>query len=150
MRDYRVDYELEVLAEDKKRNEQVTALLTANEKLAERIRNLRYDAADYEDDLASARKAFGEMLKERDVALAEVEEQKRKRGVLQKLYEELRLNNQALRIDHDLRMELGDALWYLTRLGAEHGLMLSRVVAANLGKLRERYPDGFVKGGGVR
>lgn len=50
----------------------------------------------------------------------------------------------------ELRKELGDVLWYLTDLCTEHGLTLADVAAANIAKLQRRYPDGFVKGGGVR
>jgi NTP pyrophosphatase (non-canonical NTP hydrolase) len=46
--------------------------------------------------------------------------------------------------------ELGDVLWYVANLARLHGLSLSEVAAFNLRKLRKRYPDGFVLGGGVR
>lgn len=49
-----------------------------------------------------------------------------------------------------LKKELGDVLWYLTRLGAEHGIDLRDIAAANMEKLRARYPEGFVEGGGIR
>lgn len=45
--------------------------------------------------------------------------------------------------------ELGDVLWYVTDMCAEHGLTLAEVAEANVAKLRARYPDGFVKGGGI-
>lgn len=49
-----------------------------------------------------------------------------------------------------LCLELGDVLWYLTDLAHQYGLSLADVAEANSRKLRARYPDGFVPGGGVR
>ncbi len=46
--------------------------------------------------------------------------------------------------------EAGDVLWYLTALCRSRGVSLERVAEWNLEKLRIRYPDGFVKGGGNR
>jgi NTP pyrophosphatase (non-canonical NTP hydrolase) len=43
----------------------------------------------------------------------------------------------------DLEKELGDALWCLSVAAASSGLSLERVAAANIEKLRLRYPDGF-------
>ena len=42
-----------------------------------------------------------------------------------------------------LRLELGDVAWYLAAVATCHGLRLSDVLAANIRKLRRRYPDGF-------
>lgn len=42
-----------------------------------------------------------------------------------------------------LREELGDALWYLAMTARGYGIDLSSVAAANVEKLRRRYPDGF-------
>ncbi len=39
--------------------------------------------------------------------------------------------------------ELGDALWCLTGVAAAVGVSLDEVAAANLEKLRRRYPDGY-------
>ena len=39
--------------------------------------------------------------------------------------------------------ELGDALWCLTAVAGAVGLSLDDVAAANLAKLRRRYPDGY-------
>ena len=50
----------------------------------------------------------------------------------------------------DMKKELGDLLWYLTAVASDHGFKLSDVAAANVTKLRTRYPKGFVAGGGVR
>lgn len=46
--------------------------------------------------------------------------------------------------------ELGDVLWYLSLAAESLGLKLSAIAAGNIGKLRARYPDGFVHGGGNR
>jgi len=50
----------------------------------------------------------------------------------------------------DFESEAGDVLWYLANLCRVRGVDLQRVAENNLEKLRRRYPDGFVKGGGVR
>ncbi len=42
-----------------------------------------------------------------------------------------------------LATELGDALWCLTGIAAAVGVSLDEVAAANLEKLRRRYPDGY-------
>ena len=39
--------------------------------------------------------------------------------------------------------ELGDALWCLTTTAAALGISLEAVAAANIAKLRKRYPDGY-------
>lgn len=46
--------------------------------------------------------------------------------------------------------ELGDTLWGLAAACAENGYTLDEVARANIEKLRSRYPDGFVPGGGNR
>lgn len=46
--------------------------------------------------------------------------------------------------------ELGDVLWYVSGMAAAHNVSLSTVADANLAKLRARYPNGFVNGGGNR
>ena len=46
--------------------------------------------------------------------------------------------------------EAGDVLWYLAALCELHSVSLEAVAQANIAKLRQRYPDGFVAGGGVR
>jgi NTP pyrophosphatase (non-canonical NTP hydrolase) len=42
-----------------------------------------------------------------------------------------------------LTIELGDALWCLTAAAGAIGVSLEDVAAANLGKLRRRYPAGY-------
>lgn len=42
-----------------------------------------------------------------------------------------------------LRKELGDVLWYLAAIATVSGFSLDEVAAANVAKLRARYPDGF-------
>lgn len=49
-----------------------------------------------------------------------------------------------------LKKELGDLLWYLTSMAANNGMTLTEIATENDAKLRERYPNGFVPGGGVR
>jgi len=57
----------------------------------------------------------------------------------------------GLPLDADrLKSEIGDVLWYLTDLCAQAGFALADAAQANVAKLRARYPNGFVKGGGVR
>jgi len=42
-----------------------------------------------------------------------------------------------------LRTELGDVLWYIAALCTLYNITLDSVAAANIDKLRKRYPDGF-------
>ena len=49
-----------------------------------------------------------------------------------------------------MKDELGDVLWYLTALASDHGLTLEGIAEHNVAKLAARYPNGFVKGGGIR
>ena len=39
--------------------------------------------------------------------------------------------------------ELGDVLWYLAAVASLEGLSLGDIAAANIAKLRVRYPNGF-------
>lgn len=50
----------------------------------------------------------------------------------------------------DFESEAGDVLWYLSNLCRVRGVSLERVAANNIAKLQKRYPEGFVKGGGIR
>lgn len=42
-----------------------------------------------------------------------------------------------------LEMELGDALWCLTITARTAGLSLEQIAAANITKLRDRFPEGY-------
>lgn len=54
-------------------------------------------------------------------------------------------------IDHEkARKELGDLLYYVARAADVFHFNLSEVAAANIAKLKARYPEGFVEGGGKR
>lgn len=47
-------------------------------------------------------------------------------------------------LDKDaLKKELGDTLWYLSRLADECGLTLQEIAEANIEKSAGRYPEGF-------
>lgn len=47
-------------------------------------------------------------------------------------------------LDHEkLKEELGDVMWYLALIAASMCLTLDSVMAANIDKLRARYPEGF-------
>ncbi len=50
----------------------------------------------------------------------------------------------------DLLGEIGDVLFYLDWIAQRYDLTLQQVADANIAKLKARYPDGFVVGGGVR
>lgn len=46
--------------------------------------------------------------------------------------------------------ELGDVLYYVTRVAHYYGFDLETVADTNYQKLAARYPKGFVEGGGIR
>lgn len=46
--------------------------------------------------------------------------------------------------------ELGDILYYVTVTAYEFGFNLEHVAVTNNKKLAARYPNGFVRGGGIR
>lgn len=46
--------------------------------------------------------------------------------------------------------EMGDVRWYLEYLSIAFGISMQEVEERNVAKLRERYPAGFVTGGGNR
>lgn len=50
----------------------------------------------------------------------------------------------------DVAKELGDVLYYLTRIAGTFGFTLEQIAQMNHDKLKARYPDGFVTGGGIR
>ena len=41
-----------------------------------------------------------------------------------------------------MKLELGDALWHLTRLGELFGFPLEEIMQANIAKLAKRHPEG--------
>ncbi len=45
----------------------------------------------------------------------------------------------------ELVKELGDVLWYIALAGKELGISLDIIAAANIAKLKLRYPRGFSK-----
>jgi NTP pyrophosphatase (non-canonical NTP hydrolase) len=45
--------------------------------------------------------------------------------------------------EEQLKKELGDVLWYVAELCSAFGWSLEEVAAANIDKLRQRYPEGF-------
>lgn len=49
-----------------------------------------------------------------------------------------------------LRKELGDLLWGLSNAASFYGFRLDDIARDNLEKLEQRYPHGFVRGGGIR
>ena len=46
--------------------------------------------------------------------------------------------------------ELSDVLWYLAGMARQFGLSFEGIAVHNIKKLEQRYPEGFVKGGGNR
>lgn len=51
---------------------------------------------------------------------------------------------QGHELDRDgLAKELGDICWYLAETATALGLSLEDIMAANIEKLKRRYPDGF-------
>lgn len=48
----------------------------------------------------------------------------------------------------DVKKELGDVLWYLTKLGHHFGLTLEEIAASNVEKLASRMERGTIKGEG--
>ncbi|MCX5943705.1 MAG: hypothetical protein NTU65_11760 [Cyanobacteria bacterium] len=53
-------------------------------------------------------------------------------------------------IRDDLRLELGDVLWYLAQLASELDLDLEDIAAANLAKLASRMDRNVIGGSGDR
>jgi NTP pyrophosphatase (non-canonical NTP hydrolase) len=53
-------------------------------------------------------------------------------------------------VREDLRLELGDVLWYVAQLATELGLDLDEVAAANLAKLADRANRNVIAGSGDR
>mgnify|MGYP003125574465 FL=1 len=50
----------------------------------------------------------------------------------------------------EAKKELGDVLYYVAMAASNLGLSLDSIAQSNVTKLLSRYPDGFVRGGGVR
>lgn len=46
--------------------------------------------------------------------------------------------------------ELGDVLWYLSNYALTYDIKLEEVAEKNIQKLKDRYPQGFQSGGGIR
>jgi NTP pyrophosphatase (non-canonical NTP hydrolase) len=54
-------------------------------------------------------------------------------------------------LDRDkMKKELGDVYYYLNVIAHLFDIPFEEVAEANTAKLLARYPDGFVKGGGIR
>lgn len=51
---------------------------------------------------------------------------------------------------HHAKRELGDVLYYVAMAARNLGLDLGDIAQDNVDNLRERYPNGFQKGGGIR
>lgn len=54
----------------------------------------------------------------------------------------------TLEVREQLKIEIGDDLWYIARLSRELGFDLSEVAQANLDKLASRKARGVIKGSG--
>lgn len=50
--------------------------------------------------------------------------------------------------DKAIGLELGDALWYLTRLARNHGFTLADIASMNIEKLEDRHKRGALGGQG--
>ncbi|EDO0433950.1 nucleotide pyrophosphohydrolase [Listeria monocytogenes] len=46
---------------------------------------------------------------------------------------------------HELILELGDVMWYVSQLALTLGVSLDEVAERNINKIESRYPDGFNK-----
>ena len=69
-------------------------------------------------------------------------------GLAEEAGEALGLVRKHLFMRHELdtqrlTIELGDALWCLTAAAGAIGVSLEQVAAANIAKLRKRYPTGY-------
>ena len=76
-------------------------------------------------------------------------------GLAEEAGEALGLVRKHLFMNHPLdqarlTIELGDALWCLTAAAGAIGISLESVAAANIAKLRQRYPDGYAEDRSVR
>ena len=50
----------------------------------------------------------------------------------------------------DAKKELGDVLYYVAMAASNLNISLNDIAQANVDKLLSRYPNGFVRGGGIR
>tara|TARA_R100001443_G_scaffold12706_1_gene22399 strand:- start:155 stop:505 length:351 start_codon:yes stop_codon:yes gene_type:complete len=50
----------------------------------------------------------------------------------------------------DAKKELGDVLYYVAMAASNLNISLNDIAQANVAKLLSRYPNGFVRGGGIR
>jgi NTP pyrophosphatase (non-canonical NTP hydrolase) len=69
-------------------------------------------------------------------------------GLAEEAGEVLGLIRKHLYMGHELdtsrvSIELGDSLWCLTTIAGALGVSLEDVAAANIAKLRKRYPNGY-------
>ena len=69
-------------------------------------------------------------------------------GLAEEAGEALGMVRKHVFMHHDLdvarlTLELGDALWCLTAMAGAAGVSLENVAAANIAKLRRRYPHGY-------
>ena len=46
--------------------------------------------------------------------------------------------------------ELSDVLWYLSQCARELDIKMEDIAVHNINKLKARYPNSFVQGGGIR
>lgn len=66
----------------------------------------------------------------------------------QRMLPEAKLNEMGSEQQAEIINELGDVLWYITRLAAEMGVGLEDVMVANYKKLSSRYRRGKITGSG--
>lgn len=50
--------------------------------------------------------------------------------------------------DSDMRKELGDVLWFVASIAADHGLTLEEVAMSNIEKLKDRKARNVLQGSG--
>lgn len=94
---------------------------------------------DYEREAARTRNpALTERDRKLDAASGLAEESAEVLALLRKhLMQDRPLERDAL------VLELGDVLWCLAAVAADHAITLEEVADANVAKLRARYPNGF-------
>ena len=94
---------------------------------------------DYEQETARTRNpALTERDRHLDAASGLAEEAGEVLGLVRKhLMQGKPLDRAALTV------ELGDVLWCLSAVAADHGIPLEEIVTGNVAKLRARHPGGF-------